>query len=147
VNPSRPSVALGVAVLLLTGCVPSQPAPEDWRASARQALDDTTSEVESVALVLDLESRHRLPGRSARVAAAESEESLASAEQTFTSQQPPPGTGRQDTEVQDVLGRATDLLREARVALTAGDEASYDALRARLGELSDDLDRVGEDLR
>ncbi|KRE95356.1 hypothetical protein ASG76_06775 [Nocardioides sp. Soil774] len=143
-------MALGATVLLATGltaCVPSQPSRADWRASARQALDDTTSEVESVALVLDLESRDRLPGRSARVAAVESEESLASAEQTFTSQQPPPGTGRQDAEVQDVLGRATDLLREARVAVTAGDEASYDALRARLGELSDDLDRVGEDLR
>lgn len=131
----------------LTACVPSQPSPADWRASARQALDDTTSEVESVALVLDLESRDRLPGRSARVAAVESEESLASAEQTFTSQQPPPGTGRQDAEVQDVLGRATDLLREARVAVTAGDEASYDGIRARLADLSDDLDRVGEDLR
>lgn len=140
-------MALGAVVLLLTACVPSRPSGADWRESARQALDDTTSEVESVALVLDLESRDRLPGRSARVAAVESEESLASAEQTFTSQQPPPGTGREDAEVQDVLGRATDLVREARVALTAGDEAAYDGIRARLAELSGDLDRVGEDLR
>lgn len=140
-------MALAVAVLALTGCVPSEPSAADWRASARQALEDATSEVESVALVLDLESRDRLPGRSARVAATESEESLATAAQTFTSQQPPPGTGRQDAEVEDVLGRATDLVREARVALTAGDEAAYDALRTRLDDLSDDLETVGEDLR
>lgn len=143
-------MALGASVLLLPGlaaCVPSQPSAADWRTSARQALDDTTSEVESVALVLDLESRDRLPGRSARVAAVESEESLASAEQTFTSQQPPPGTGRDDAEAQHVLGRATDLLREARIALTAGDEAAYDGIRTRLADLSDDLDRVSEDLR
>jgi hypothetical protein len=144
---ARLLVAACCAVLALTGCVPTEPSAADWRAAARQALEDTTSEVESVALVLDLESRDRLPGRSARVAAVESEESLATAEQTFTSQQPPPGTGRQDTEVGDVLGRATDLVREARIALTAGDEAAYDGIRTRLQELSDDLDTVSEDLR
>ena len=145
--PARMLVTVCCAALALTGCVPSEPSEADWRATARQTLEDTTSEVESVALVLDLESRDRLPGRSARVAAVESEESLATVEQTFTSQQPPSGNDRQDTEVNDVLGRATDLVREARIALTAGDEAAYDGIRARLKDLSDDLDTVSGDLR
>lgn len=135
----------GIAsVLILTGCSPSQPAVSDWRSSARQTLQDTVSEVESVALVLDLQSEDRLPGRSARVAAVESEESLATTEESFSSQQPPPGTGRDDTELSDLLGRATDLVREARIALTADEEATYDDLRTRLKELSDDLDTAME---
>ena len=48
------------------GCAPSEPSVADWRSTARQALEDTVSEVESVALVLDLEQRDRLLGRAAR---------------------------------------------------------------------------------
>ena len=44
-----------------------------------------------------------------------------------------------DADVSDLLGRATDLVREARVAITAGDQTSYDDLRQRLLDLSDDL--------
>ena len=100
-----------------------------------------------MALVLDLESGDRLPGRAARVAAVESEEALAKAEETLTSQQPPAGTERDDGEVADLLGRAADLVREARIALTAGDEAAYDDVRARLLDLSDDLEAERAELR
>ena len=105
------------------------------------------SEVETVALVLDLESGERLPGRSAQVAAVESEEALGKAEQTLSSQQPPAGTERDDGTVSDLLGRAADLVRQARIAITAGDEGAYDDLRARLLDLSDDLDAERAELR
>jgi hypothetical protein len=146
----RVRVAACCALLVLTGCtpsLPSQPSPADWRSSARQALEDTVSEVESVALVLDLESGERLPGRAARVAAVESEEALAKAEETLSTQQPPPGTDRDDGVVSDLLGRATDLVRDARIALAAGDVAAYDGLRARLLDLSDDLEAQRAELR
>lgn len=138
---TRPRVGVAAcALLVLAGCTPSEPSAADWRSSARQALEDTVSEVQSVALVLELESDDRLPGRSAQVAAVESEESLATAEQTLSTLQPPAGTEQQDGEVTDLLGRASDLVREARIALTAGEESAYDGVRARLLALSDDLD-------
>jgi hypothetical protein len=140
-------VAACCALLVLTGCVPGEPSAPDWRASARQALEDTVSEVETVALVLDLESGERLPGRAAQVAAVESEEALAKTEETLSSQQPPAGTERDDGAVSDLLGRAADLVREARIALTAGDEGAYDEVRARLLDLSDDLEAERAELR
>ena len=135
----RTAVAAAAAALVLAGCVPSEPSAADWRTSTSQALEDTTSEVETIALVLQLESEDRLPGRSARIAAVESEESVATAEQTLSTQQPPAGTGREDSELSALMGRATDLVREARIALTAGDEVLYDGVRRRLLELSEDL--------
>ena len=54
---------------------------------------------------------------------------------------------REDGEVSDLLGRATDLVREARIAITAGHESSYDGLRERLLDLSDDLDAERQELR
>jgi hypothetical protein len=128
-----------VAVAVLAGCVPSEPSAADWRSTARQTLEDTISQVESVALVVDLESRDRMPGRSARVAAVETEESLATTEQAFTSLQPPTGTSRQDTEVSGLLARATNLVRESRIALVADDTSAYDGLHERLDDLADDL--------
>ena len=133
-------------VLALAGCAPSEPSPQDWRSTARQTLEDTVSEVESVALVLDLESGDRLPGRSARVATVESEESLATAEEALSTQQPPEDLRSEDRAVSDLLGRATDLVREARIAVTAGHESAYDGLRERLLSLSDDLDAQREAL-
>jgi hypothetical protein len=136
----------GSALLALTGCVPGEPSAADWRSTARQTLEDSVSEVESVALVLDLESGDRLPGRAARVAAVESEESLAKAEEALSTQQPPSDLRREDRVVADLLGRATDLVREARIAITAGHESSYDGLRERLLDLSDDLDAERQEL-
>jgi hypothetical protein len=134
------------AAVVLAGCVPAEPSAADWRSTAVQAIEDTVSEVESVALVLDLESGDRLPGRAARVAAVESEESLATAEQALSTQQPPADLREEDAKVSDLLGRATDLVREARIAITAGHESAYDGLRGRLLDLSDDLDAERQDL-
>ena len=127
------------ALVTLVSCAPSEPSAADWRAAAMQAVEDTASEVDTVALVLRLESDDRLPGRSARIAAVESEDSVATAEQTFSTQQPPDGSGADDAEVSDLIGRAADLVREARIVLTAGDEVAYDDVRQRLLDLSSDL--------
>ena len=87
------------ALVTLVSCAPSEPSAADWRSAARQAVEDTASEVDTVALVIRLEADDRLPGRSARIAAVESEESVATAEQTFSTQQPPVGTASDDAEV------------------------------------------------
>ena len=134
------------AATVLSGCVPAEPSAPDWRSQASQALEDTGSEVESVALVLRLQSDDRLPGRAARVAAVESEEAVSSAEQTLSTLQPPPGTERADARTSPLMTRAADLVRQARIALTAGDTASYDDLRSRLLDLSDALDRARSEL-
>ncbi len=142
----RRAVAGLMAILALAGCAPSEPSAAEWRSSARQALEDTVSEVESVALVLDLQSHDRLPGRAARVAAVESEEALATAEEGLSTQQPPPEEERADRAVGDLLARAGDLVREARIALTDADAAAYAGLRRRLLDLSAELDTAREDL-
>ena len=143
----RVVVAGAGVVLALAGCAPAEPSPADWRATADQALEDTVSEVESVALVLDLQAHDRLPGRSARIAAVESEESLATAVDSLTTQQPPAGQSEADGRVGDLFTQASDLVREARIALTAGDAAAYADLRGRLLDLSADLEAAREDLR
>ena len=142
----RAGLAAAVGLLALGCTVPAEPSASDWSTAARQSLEDATSEVESVALVLELRSADRLPEVSARVAAVESEESLATAVDSLTTQQPPPGLDGQDRAVSDLLGRATDLVREARVAITAEDEASYADVRQRLLNLSDDLDAARTEL-
>ena len=143
----RAGTAACCALLALSGCAPSTPSAAEWRASARQALEDTASEVRSVALVIELETDDRLPARSAQVAAVESEESLATVQQTLSTQQPPAGSERQDREVSDLEERAADLVRRARIALTAGDAAAYDEVRVRLLALSDDLEAERRSLR
>ena len=144
----RACLAACASVIALSGCsVPSQPSPDDWRATARQTLEDSVSEVESVALVLRLDEDDRVFGVSARVAAVESEEALATAADSLSTQQPPASVERQDADVSDLLGRASDLVREARIAIAAGDEASYTDLRQRLLDLSDDLDAERQELR
>ena len=144
----RASLAVSTSILALGGCsVPSEPSPEDWRSAARQSLEDSASEVETVALVLRLDADGQLLAASARVAATESEESLATAVDSISTQQPPGSLQQQDGDLSDLLGRATDLVRAARVAITAGDEAAYADLRSRLLELSDDLDAEREELR
>ena len=74
------------------------------------------------------------------MAAVESETALATAEDSVSTLQPPPGAESDDKEVSDLLGRAGDLVRDARIAITARDEAAYEDLRTRLLALSDDLD-------
>ncbi|WP_374454309.1 hypothetical protein [Nocardioides sp.] len=143
----RVVVASSAAVLALAGCAPTEPSPGDWRTTADQALEDTVSEVESVALVLDLQAHDRLPGRAARIAAVEAEESLATAEESLTTQQPPAGEAGTDRRLGDLLTEASDQVRQARIALTAGDDAAYADLRGRLLDLSDELDAAREDLR
>ena len=50
-------------------------------------------------------------------------------------------------EVGELLSRASDLVREARIALTAGDESSYAELRRQLTDLADEVDTAREGLR
>lgn len=132
--------ACGLALVLGAGagCVPQQPGGSDWRDQAVQTLQDVGSGLATAELVLRLQRDHRLVGHYGVVSLVHAEESAGKAVQGFTALQPPDGARDLDRRVNALLASATDLIRSARVSLTAG-SAVPSRLLAALGAAADRL--------
>lgn len=135
-------------VLGTAGCgtTPSEPSPTDWRTAARQSLDDVSSEVATVRLVLVQAEQDRLVGRYSTTAVTTAEEALGKAEDTLTTQQPPPGLDRDFEAVSTALGDAGDLVTEARIAVVRSTTSEYAGLVRRLDAMGTRLDRLRSSL-
>ena len=141
----KANVLVVLAVLLLTsgcGLVPSRPDVAGWLDTARQGLEDSSSEVATVGEVLQLEQQSKLVGEYGVTAVTTAEESLGKAETSLLSQQPPaPARGRFD-KVSSALGDASDLVTRARIALVDNDHARYTDLVQQLRAMAKRLDRL-----
>lgn len=123
---------------LLAACaaVPPRTDASGWDRVAGQSLETAASEVAVVRRVLLEVRAGRMPAPYARVMAVDSEESLGTAHDEVSSQQPPPTRTQVAARVDDLLTRADALVGAGREALVAGELGTVPKLARR-------LDRVG----
>ena len=121
---------------LLCGCTVSQPSPTDWRSSTSRSLDDVASEIATVQLVLRHHASDEMWQAYAVTMLADAEKAVGSTTESIG--QTPPGLDAEASDVDDLLGRAEDVVADARQALVAGDPITSD-LRKRLDSVRDDL--------
>ena len=143
----RIAILVGLVLIGLTGCtVPSSPDARDWRRSARQSVGDVASEVETARTTLRQLGADRFVGSYATVLLVDAEEAAGKATDSITTRQPPRVEQARYDEVSSALGDATDLVTEARIAVTRGSERDYPALVEELGTTGDELAGLEEQL-
>lgn len=149
--PKRPLLVL-LSILLLTaltagcGVIPSRPDPHAWTKSARQALEDTASEVSTVKVALQEQQKDRLVGKYAVTTLVNSEEAVGKAQDSVLTKQPPSSKQQAFDRISDLLGDAGDLVTEARIALVADQEQQYPALVDRLEAMTKKLNDLRSSL-
>ena len=133
---ARPvSVVVVVLGVLLGACTSvSQPDAAAWRDHARHALEDVASEVATASLTLTQLDEGRLPAAYGVAVLAETEKGIGTAEESFSSLQPPPRRGARADRLLAVIGHAVDAVQRAREAVV---DETYDQ-----PELVAELDRL-----
>ncbi|WP_436698156.1 hypothetical protein [Nocardioides sp. BYT-33-1] len=129
-------------LLLLTACgMVGQPDTAAWDDQAEQALTDAGSQVGTARLALESAAEERTWPAYTTVLVARAEEAAAKAEEDLARVQVPAGRADAAAAVLDLLGRAADLVREARAHAVDGE---YDdrALLDELDGLADELRRA-----
>jgi hypothetical protein len=136
-----------LAVVLVTGCAPQAPDHTSWTDQARQSLEDTASEVETVALLLRLEEDGKVPGKYQQVVAQDSEAAVGATMARFGGEQPEPRDDEAYSRVTGLMSDASDLLAETRIAIVRRDTGRYPDLLRRLEGLGRHLSGVARRLR
>jgi len=132
-------------VLVLSGCAPGTPDADSWRDDAVRATGDGAAAASTLALAL----RHRdqLTGAYLQVVAVDAESSADSASQRLETLQPPPAEAGRHDRVTTALDDAGSVVREARTAVVAEDEAAYARLAEQLSTAADRLGALEDELR
>lgn len=135
-----------VLVLSATACgVVNQPDRATWRESAVHSLDDASAALATTRTVVAEQDHDHLPVRYAITLVRGKEESIAQAESSLASLQPPDGERRRATDLVTLLGDAVDAQREVRVLIVARDPVPH-ALLKKIDELIAQLDRAAGEL-
>ena len=138
---ARAFLSAGSAVLLVvSGCTVSEPDANEWRDHAVQTLEDVASEVATTRLTLVQLDKGRLPSSYGVTVMADSETALSTAEESLSSLQPPPGLGTRADRVLTLVGRAADVVQQARENVVAG-KFHVPTLLAQLARLQRALER------
>jgi hypothetical protein len=148
-STARVLAALGtvLAVLLAGGCAPQSPDHTSWTDQARQALEDTASEVATVALLLRLEHENKVPGKYQQVVAQDSESAVGATMAKFGGEQPEPRDDATYKRVTSLMSDASDLLSEVRIAVVRRDSDQYPRLLDELRGLARNLTDAADGLR
>ena len=134
------AIVIVVAVALaLSGCAPQSPDHSSWTDQARQAVDDTASEVATVALLLRLQDDRKVPGKYQQVVAQDSETAAGEILAKFGGEQPEPRDDETYGRLTGLMSDASDLLADVRIAIVRRDEGAYPSLLRQLDELHRDL--------
>lgn len=147
---ARRSAAAGVAALLVAaltaGCAPQAPDHSSWTDQAHQSLQDVSSEVATVTLLLRLEREDKVPGKYQQVVAQDSESAVGQTMSTFGGEQPEPRDDAVYKRVTSLMSDASDLLSEVRIAIVRRDEQAYPDLLRQLEGLQQSLTRAQDSL-
>ena len=142
----RTKAALALA-LLLGACVGPARTSDAYAGKASTSLQDSRSAVETARLAVDAAEGDRATGPYLSVLLADAEEQAASVQTTFASIQPPnEESDRLREEVDALLGEATSLLADLRIAARRGDTAGLVEKRAELENLSRRIEEVADRL-
>jgi hypothetical protein len=106
-----------VLSLAATACAPQSPDRSSWIDQAHTALDDVSSEVATVGLLLHLQDEDKVPGKYQQVVAQDSESAVGKTMSKFSGEQPPEGEDDTYRDVTAVMSEASDLLAEVRIAI------------------------------
>lgn len=139
-----------VSVLLawqLTGCAPQAPDHSSWRDQAYLSVEDVSSNVSTMTLLLQLVERGRMFGKYQQIVALNSETNAGRTASHLSAEQPEPRDDAMYTRVTGALSDASDLISNARIALVRRDSASYPHLLKQLQAMSKRLDHLGEAVR
>jgi hypothetical protein len=136
-----------VALGLVTGCAPQAPDHSSWTDQAVKALEDVSSQVATVTLMLLLEQDSKVPGKYQQVVAQDSETAVGKTADTFGGEQPEPRDDATYKRVTSLMSDASDLLADVRIAVVRRDEDAYPALLRKLEALQGDLSAAQERLR
>ncbi len=141
-------MATGVAVLAaaVAGCAPRAPDDSSWVDQAHLALEDTSSQVATVSLLLRLATEDKVLGKYQQVVAQDSETAVGATLQHFGGEQPPPQDDATYAEVTGVLTDASDLLSQVRIAVVRRATSDYPALLTELESVGRDLTATAEGL-
>lgn len=148
-STARVLAALGTALVVLLGggCAPQSPDHTSWTDQARQALEDTASQVATVALLLRLERENKVPGKYQQVVAQDSESAVGATMAKFGGEQPEPRDDATYKRVTSLMSDASDLVSEVRIAIVRRDSDEYPKLLEQLEELDRKLTHAADGLR
>lgn len=136
-----------LAVLLVTACAPQAPDHTSWTDQARHALEDTSSQVATMVLLLRLEQDGKVPGKYQQVVAQGSEEAAGATMARFGGEQPEPRDDATYRHVTSLMSDASDLLSEVRIAIVRRDSDQYPHLLDELEGINRKLTDTAEGLR
>lgn len=138
------AAAVLLATAALTGCTVSEPGEKGWTEIARTSLTDAAGEVATARLTVAAARDDQVWDAYAVTVTSEAEKQVATAEESLSSVQPPPGLRERADRLLTVLGDAADAVRAARVAVVAGD--IDEALLQQLRDTVTALERAAERL-
>jgi hypothetical protein len=146
--PSRPRrswrkhASLAALLLLVTGCVPASPDSDTFEDKAALTVAAALSEVATARVSLEELAEGDTFGPAVMTTFRYSEDGLGAATKAFTELNPPPDDDRLYDRVTALLSEASDLLAQARIAVSRGETGQYDVLVERLKRLAGRLDRL-----
>jgi len=141
-GPHRVALAAALtASVLVGGCVPASPDHDTYQDAAGQTLETAVSEVTTVATLLRLLERDKLPRPAAVAQLRYSQQGLDQSSGWFTGLTPPPGADGLADQVGTALDDAADLISLSRTAVHRNQPGQYLRLAERLDSLGNTLER------
>ncbi len=141
------TLALLLVAVLSSGCVGPAKNRSVYEAKAANSLENALSAVETTRFTIDLALANRAFGPYQSVTIEDAEEDVSTAQGHFDSIQPPDRTSDAlRAEMGELLGRASDAVEDARIAMRRGDVGTLRQLQRELAHVSDDLERFIEEL-
>jgi hypothetical protein len=138
---------VAVAALAFSGCAPQAPDHSSWRDQAHLSIEDVSSNVSTMTLLLRLVREDRMFGKYQQIVALNSETNAGRTASHFSAEQPEPRDDPAYTRVTGLLSDAGDLLSEVRIALVRRDTQQYPKLARELDQMSKRLSRAESDVR
>jgi hypothetical protein len=139
-------IGFGLLLVVTSGCAPQSPDRSSWTDQAHKSLDDVSSEVATVSLLLRLEDEDKVPGKYQQVVAQDSEEAVGQTMAKFGGEQPPPGEDDTYGKVTSLMSDASDLLSQVRIAIVRRDTGDFPKLREDLTTMQDQLTKQEDEL-
>jgi len=135
-------LTLGVVYVRSWGDAPQSPSHDSWVDQAHTSLDEVSSDVATVQLLLRLVEDGDVMSRYQRVVVLDSETAAGKVADHLSGEQPSQADGTTYADVTGVLSDAGDLLSSVRIAVVRQDTSQYQGLERALTRMQDRLSKA-----
>jgi len=135
-------LTLGVVYVRSWGDAPQTPSHDAWVDQAHTSLDEVSSDVATVQLLLRLVDDGDVMSHYQRVVVLDSETAAGKVADHLSGEQPSQADGTTYADVTGVLSDAGDLLSSVRLAVIRQDTSQYQALERALTKMQDRLSKA-----